>query len=60
MRFVGADRTDPMTVEEAIQTRYANSPQLVQAQLARFRAFVEFAETTEATTGEPCVIKVSG
>jgi hypothetical protein len=49
-----------MTVEEAIQTRYANSPQLVQAQLARFRAFVEFAETTEATTGEPCVIKVSG
>lgn len=60
VRFVGADRTDPMTVEEAIQTRYANSPQLVQAQLARFRAFVEFAETTEATTGEPCVIKVSG
>lgn len=60
VRFVGDDRTDPMTVEEAIQARYANRPQLVQAQLARFRAFVEFAEASEATTGEPCVIKASG
>ena len=60
VRFVGADRTDPMTVEEAIQTRYANRPELMQAQLTCFRAFVEFAEATEANTGEPCVIKASG
>lgn len=59
-RFVGDVRTDPMTVEEAIQNRYASRPELMQAQLERFRAFVEFAEAEETRTGVPCVISASG
>jgi hypothetical protein len=59
-RFVGDARTDPMTVEEAIQRRYRESPDEMEQQLAKFRAFVEFAEAEEARTGEPCLIRVSG
>lgn len=59
-RYVGDARTDPMTVEEAIQRRYRDTPDVMEHELARFRAFVEFAEAEEARTGEPCLIRVSG
>jgi hypothetical protein len=56
----GSERTDPMTVEEAIRRRYEGRLDLAEQQIAQVRAFVEVAESEEAHKGEPCLILVSG
>jgi hypothetical protein len=50
--------TDPQSVEEAIQARYADDPKAMPHALKAFRDFVALAERKERETGRACTVVV--
>jgi hypothetical protein len=50
--------TDPQSVEEAIQARYADDPKAMAHALKAFRDFVALAEQKEQETGRACTVVV--
>jgi len=50
--------TDPQSVEEAIQARYADKPDNIALALKAFRDFVALAEQKEQETGRACTVVV--
>jgi hypothetical protein len=50
--------TDPQSVEEAIQARYADDPEATAHALKAFRDFVVLAEQKERETGRACTVAV--